>query len=134
MNMPYNKSLHGPTGACHGPCKGGNSRARRAVASELKRWASSWPKRQIWVLCQVIESAIIGRMSRSAVDIESLDIEERLRLLGALWDSLSDHPDKIPLTTEQQVELNARLDRIDAGDTAGIPWAEVLRQVQGRIE
>lgn len=73
-------------------------------------------------------------MSRSAVDIESLDIEERLRLLGALWDSLSDHPDKIPLTTEQQVELNARLDRIDAGDTAGIPWAEVLRQVQGRIE
>jgi hypothetical protein len=35
--VPSNKSLHGPTGACHGYCSEGNSRARRAVARELKR-------------------------------------------------------------------------------------------------
>ena len=32
-----NKSLHQPTGFCYGSCNDGNSRARRAVARELKR-------------------------------------------------------------------------------------------------
>lgn len=32
-----NKSLHRPTGACHGSCSKGNSRARRLLARELKR-------------------------------------------------------------------------------------------------
>jgi hypothetical protein len=36
--MPPNKSLHGPTGACHGSCSKGNGRARRAIARELKRY------------------------------------------------------------------------------------------------
>jgi hypothetical protein len=31
------KSLHGPTGACHGPCRAGNGHASRAVAREFKR-------------------------------------------------------------------------------------------------
>jgi len=72
-------------------------------------------------------------MSRPAIDIESLDFEERMRLIEVLWDSLSDDPSKIPLTRQQMKELDARLDRIDAGDDAGIPWDEVLDRVQGRI-
>jgi hypothetical protein len=39
--MLPNKSLHGPTGACHGSCSKGNSRARRAVARELKRYTAT---------------------------------------------------------------------------------------------
>lgn len=75
----------------------------------------------------------MGRMSRRAIDIDALDFEERLHLIEALWDSLSDDPSKVPLTPEQRQELEIRLDRLDAGENVGIPWEEVLKRVQDRL-
>jgi putative addiction module component (TIGR02574 family) len=72
-------------------------------------------------------------MSRRAIDIDALDFEERLQLIEALWDSLSNDPSRVPLSPQQRQELDVRLDRIDAGDNTGIPWEEVLSRVQGRI-
>jgi hypothetical protein len=45
--VTYNKSLHGPMGACHGSCSEGNRRARHAVARELKRYTSLQQRRKI---------------------------------------------------------------------------------------
>ena len=72
-------------------------------------------------------------MSEHQIDIDSLDTEQRLRLIERLWDSLSAKPESIPLTEEQKAELDRRLDEIDAGDTEGIPWDEVMRRVQARL-
>ena len=72
-------------------------------------------------------------MSIRAVDIEKLDSEEKLRLIEELWESLNDDPSQVPLTPTQREELDRRLDEIDQGDDAGIPWDEVLNRIRKRL-
>jgi putative addiction module component (TIGR02574 family) len=72
-------------------------------------------------------------MSQPAFNIDDLSPEERLVLLERLWDSLTVNPEAVPLTPAQRTELDRRLDEMDRGDVAGIPWAEVLRQIRGRV-
>ena len=72
-------------------------------------------------------------MAEQRFNIDSLDSEQRLQLMEELWESLSSDPESIPLMEGQESELNRRLDEIDAGDTEGIPWEEVMNQVQARL-
>ena len=72
-------------------------------------------------------------MSTTAVDIEKLNVEERLRLIEALWDSLSSDPSRVPVTQAQKEELDRRLDEIDEGDDVGIPWDDVLERIRKRL-
>ena len=53
------------------------------------------------------------------IDITSLTAQERLELLGRLWDSLSSHPDALPLTDAQRAELDRRLDELDRDGPTG---------------
>ena len=66
----------------------------------------------------------------SSIDIKRLTAEERLALLGELWDSL--RPEEIPLTEAQRTELDRRIDDLEADSNLGIPWEEVLRRIRGR--
>jgi putative addiction module component (TIGR02574 family) len=68
------------------------------------------------------------------IDINALSSEERLRLLGELWESLSATPEAIPLTNAQREELDHRLDQLDRDGPAGIPWEEVLHRIRNRSE
>jgi len=68
----------------------------------------------------------------ATIDIASLSIEERLRLLDELWESLPQTPEEIPLTKAQRVELDRRLDDLDRAGPVGIPWEEVLRRIRRR--
>ena len=72
-------------------------------------------------------------MNSTNIDIEDLDADQRLQLIERLWDSLEDTPESLPLTEAQRRELNARLDRIDSGDDAGIPWDEVISQIKAKL-
>ena len=72
-------------------------------------------------------------MSIRAVDIDKLDAEEKLRLIEELWESLNDDPSQVPLTPTQREELDRRLDEIEQGDHAGIPWDEVLNRIRKRL-
>ncbi len=69
-------------------------------------------------------------MSNPTIDISLLDPAARLRLIEELWESLSDNPDAVPLTDAQRSELDRRLDAIDRGDDAAIPWEEVLARLR----
>ena len=71
-------------------------------------------------------------MSKPALDIASLTPEERLSLLEDLWDSLAAVPEVLPLTPAQRVELDRRLDDLDAEGPVGIPWDEVLSRIRNR--
>jgi len=66
------------------------------------------------------------------IDIASLSIEERLRLPEQLRESLSATPQAIPLTNAHREELDRRLDEMDRGGPAGIPWEGVLGRVRRR--
>ena len=71
-------------------------------------------------------------MSKPDLDIASLTPEERLSLLEDLWDSLATVPEVLPLTPAERVELDRRLDDLDAEGPVGIPWDEVLSRIRNR--
>lgn len=68
----------------------------------------------------------------ASIDIASLSPEERLRLLGELWESLSARSEAIPLTNAQREQLDRRLEELDQDGPGGIPWEEVLPRLRGR--
>ncbi len=69
---------------------------------------------------------------RSNVDIKNLTTEQRLALLGDIWDSLD--PEDVPVTEAHRAELDRRLDDLEQDRDLGIPWEEVLRQIRDRAK
>lgn len=70
-------------------------------------------------------------MGLPELDLDRLSVDDRLRLLEEVWESLSRSGREIPLTPEQQAELSRRLDELDAEDgPKGIPWEEVVRRIR----
>lgn len=78
--------------------------------------------------------AILSTMSIPAIDIEAMSPAERLRLISDLWDSLPD--DEVGLTDEQRIELDRRLDDLDAdiaaGRSLGSEWVDVRARLGSR--
>ena len=68
----------------------------------------------------------------ATIDIANLSLEERLRLLDELWESLSKTPAALPLTTAQREELDRRLDELEYEGPVGIPWEDVLSRIRRR--
>ena len=60
-------------------------------------------------------------------ELLALPVEERLRLIEALWESVAECPDALDLTGAQKQELDRRLAAYERDPAAGVPWAE-LRQ------
>ena len=73
-------------------------------------------------------------MSIPAIDINKLAPEERLRLIGDLWESLRSQPGSVRLTRPQREELDRRLDELDRGDATVISWAEAKQQLRSGFE
>ena len=72
-------------------------------------------------------------MSRPSIRIDKLNVEERLELIESLWESLVEDPSNIPVTDAQKRMLDERLDEIDAGDDAGIPWEDLKARIKKRL-
>ena len=69
-------------------------------------------------------------MARPNIDINQLSRDERLDLIEELWESLAPTKDELALTDAQRNELDRRLDEMDADNTLGIPWDQVLKQIR----
>ncbi len=57
--------------------------------------------------------------------IDRLDIPERLKLIGVIWDSIVDTKAAQPIPEWHQREIERRLAAADADPGAGIPWEEI---------
>jgi putative addiction module component (TIGR02574 family) len=62
--------------------------------------------------------------------ITDLSLEERLKLVEDLWDSIAADQERLPLTREQRAELDERLDEFELDGDLGLPAAEVLAQIR----
>jgi putative addiction module component (TIGR02574 family) len=62
-------------------------------------------------------------------EIDKLPVEERLRLVEDIWESIREHPEALPLTDAQREELDRRLSAHEADPGA----AEDLESVLSRI-
>lgn len=72
-------------------------------------------------------------MAKREVDISRLSTEERLALIEELWESLDQEDrDAIPLTPEQEVELDRRLDSLDRNGVQGLSPQELREFIKRR--
>jgi putative addiction module component (TIGR02574 family) len=62
-------------------------------------------------------------------DVLELPVEERLELVGDIWDSIAQAPDALELTEEQRTELDKRLEAYRRDPKAGSPWSEVKARI-----
>ena len=60
----------------------------------------------------------------------SLSVEERIQLVEAIWDSIADRPETLPVTGAQRAELDRRLAAHlkDPGATRG--WPQVRDELK----
>jgi putative addiction module component (TIGR02574 family) len=71
------------------------------------------------------------RMKQELVaEILALPVEERVRLVEAIWDSISAVPEALPLTDWQKQELDRRLAELEADPHAGSTLEEVFARIR----
>jgi putative addiction module component (TIGR02574 family) len=63
-------------------------------------------------------------------EILALPVEERVRLVEAIWDSISAVPDALPLTEWQKKELDRRLDDLEKNPGTGSTLEEVFARIR----
>ena len=64
-----------------------------------------------------------------SLGIDRLTPQERLKLIGDIWDSLTPS-DQSEITQSHKDELDRRLAAADADPSPGLPWQEVLTELQ----
>jgi putative addiction module component (TIGR02574 family) len=71
-------------------------------------------------------------LSTTLAEIVSLSVDERIRLVEAIWGSIAAEPGQPALTEAQQQELERRLAAHTACPEEVIPWEEVKAQALAR--
>ena len=64
----------------------------------------------------------------SSVDIQEilkLSVAERIELVEAIWDSIAEAPESLPVTAAQKRELDRRLAEYEKNPGAGRTWEEI---------
>jgi len=64
---------------------------------------------------------------------QDLPIDERIKLVEDLWDSIAADQKALPLTLEQKAELNRRLDAYDIDNNRGRLAADVVADIRRRL-
>jgi putative addiction module component (TIGR02574 family) len=71
-------------------------------------------------------------MSNNLDEIAALSVDERLRLIEIIWDSIAAEPGQPELTEAQRQELERRMAAHAASPETAIPWEEVKAQALAR--
>jgi putative addiction module component (TIGR02574 family) len=61
-----------------------------------------------------------------------LPASERLQLVEAIWDSLVEVPEAVPVSDELREELDRRLAAYYADPSSARPWDEIREELFGR--
>ena len=70
----------------------------------------------------------------SVLKIDQLSVEERIALIGEIWDSMAATPEKIPLTDAQKLELDRRLDAYQNDPTKVTSWEVIKAEALARTK
>ena len=62
-----------------------------------------------------------------------LPVEERIRIVEDLWDSIAADRQSLTLTVAQRAELDHRLDAFEADGRPGRPAAEAIADIRRRL-
>ena len=68
-----------------------------------------------------------------AGDLHTLSIDERMQLVEDIWDSIAADQAVLPLTDEQRVELDRRLDAYETDNIKGREVSEIVTSLKKRL-
>ena len=66
-------------------------------------------------------------------NLKLLPVDERIRLVEDLWDSIASDQSALPLTPDQRAELDKRLDAFEITKDPGRPVDEVISEIRNRL-
>lgn len=73
-------------------------------------------------------------MNAALKTLQQLPVVERLQAVEDLWDSIAeDSQQPLGLSAEQRVELDERLDDLDANPHDSLPWEKVRARVLAEL-
>ncbi len=61
--------------------------------------------------------------------IFEMSVAQRILLVEEIWDSIAENPKAVPLTENQKIQLEKRLDSYYADPEAGTPWNQVKEKI-----
>ena len=64
-------------------------------------------------------------------EILNLSVAERIQLVADVWDSIAAEREELPLTDEEQREVDGRLADAESSPAVGRSWAEVKGRLIG---
>ena len=65
-------------------------------------------------------------------EIEELSTDERLQLIGDLWETIDPSPGSMPLPESHRMVLEQRMAALEQNPAATVSRDEMLRKVRGR--
>jgi putative addiction module component (TIGR02574 family) len=69
-------------------------------------------------------------VARTIDELVALPVEDRLRVVAAVWDSLPEQSG-LPVSPAHRAELNRRIDAYEANPDDLLTWDQVLECMQG---
>jgi putative addiction module component (TIGR02574 family) len=70
-------------------------------------------------------------MSAAVLDeILKMSVEDRIRLVEEIWETVSSDPGALPVTDAQKQELDRRLDDLDRNPESGRTWEEFRSELE----
>lgn len=69
----------------------------------------------------------------SIADILQLPVQERIRLVELIWDSVAAVPEAVEISPALKTELEARLAEFEANPKAGYSWDQVKSRLKDGI-
>ncbi len=70
------------------------------------------------------------QLTIQSLGIDRMSIEDRLRLIEEIWESLDTAAGDLPLPESHREDLDRRLAAADADPGGGAPWEEVLARLR----
>jgi putative addiction module component (TIGR02574 family) len=71
-------------------------------------------------------------VARTIDELRSLSIDDRLKVVQAVWDSLPEQP-TVAISPEQRAELERRVLAYEANPNDLLTWDQVLDGLRGRL-
>lgn len=68
----------------------------------------------------------------TAADTLEMSVDERLELVGDIWEGIAASPEALQLQDDERDEIRRRLEAYRADPNAGDPWHEVRGRIQRR--
>jgi putative addiction module component (TIGR02574 family) len=66
----------------------------------------------------------------SIAEILGLPVQERIRLVELIWESVAAVPEAVEITPAMKIELEKRLQEFEANPEAGYSWEQVKSHLQ----